>query len=255
MQEKINITDIDKLHITRLKYQTIHFTYDRVKYMIVDDGEEDAHLSLYKRVPDECGKLKNILINGKITLMHAYSFTRDISKHKPKNSTYACLDKEYFIKKLVEVGFACGLYEDSYNDYKQKVDEIEECIKKLQAEKEQLKKKWNATSEHGSKTNNIKHKLKVAACERIKGAKAGEWCEEFKAPYGSKHEKYDGVLTDLYNLKYGTKFIVTNGKYLAQISYDEHGDKTVLTANSEVKLTKEHHSAYTDVYVDFNKLN
>jgi len=248
MLEKINITDIDKLHITRVKFLKIHFTYDGIKYMLIEDGEEDAHISLYKRVYTDDNRLKNVHINGKITLMHTYSFIKDVSKSKPRNTTYACIDKQYFVKKLVELGFAYGIYEESYNEYKQKVDEINELIQKLQDEKNQLKDKWEKTSGHGSKTDSIAHKFKIRACERVKGAKDGDWCKRFKTPYGSTSKEYGGTLTDLFNLPYGTYFHVENGGYDACISYDGCGNKTIITPESEVKLTKENCSAYITLY-------
>ena len=80
--------------------------------------------------------------------------------------------------------------------------------------------------------------------ERVKGAKDGDFCDEYKNYYGKSHPVYGGKLTDLYSLPVGTIIDVTTGDYSAIISVNSHGDKGVETDKGFVKLTKEHHSAY-----------
>lgn len=247
MTEKINITDIDKLKITKVKTYVINFTYDNVKYFIKDDSEEDAHISLYRRVPTGEFTFKNEHINGKITCMSLSQFIKDISKKNPHTLTYSNLDKEHFVKKLVSLGFSSGLFTNEYNQFSDKLKKLEDAKKEIDKQISSLKQEWNMTHNHGSKTCSKQHKLKLCACERVKGSKDGDYSKHFKAHYGSTHSLYGGVLTDLFNLKYGTIIHVENGNYYATIGYNEKGNKTIVTDAGEFELTKDYHSAYITI--------
>lgn len=61
---KLNITDLDKLKITKVKSWVVHFIYDGQKYFLHDDSDEDRCTGLYKK-------------NGKnIELIYKYCFTK-----------------------------------------------------------------------------------------------------------------------------------------------------------------------------------
>lgn len=75
--------------------------------MLLDDSDEDAHLSLYRRKIDN-GKVTVTWLNGKVTFLKVYSIIKDISKRQPTNLVYTNIDREYFVKKLVELGFTKG---------------------------------------------------------------------------------------------------------------------------------------------------
>lgn len=239
--EKIEIKDLTKLKITKLTSWKIYFDYDGVHYMIIDDSDEDSHLSLYKRNISN-GKVRLTLVNERITTAGIWYFIRDISKRHPKSIVYSNIDREYFVKKLLELGFSSGIFEDAYNRNTEQIKTLREQIEQLNRKISGLKDNWNLTSGHGSKCYGINVKCKAA--DRIKPAKDGEWCEQYNDYYGNTHPEYGGILTNLFRLPVGYNFYVTNGCYDATIVVNEHGDKCILAAYTCVKLTKEHHSLY-----------
>lgn len=238
---KIKIDDLSKLKITKVTTWKIYFDYDGVHYMIIDDSDEDSHISFYKRDIDN-GKVRLTLVNQKITCMSVGRFIKDISRKHPKHLVYSNVDREYFVKQLVKIGFSCGMFENEYYNKEKEIQKIRNEISLLSDKIHDIDKEWEKTSGHGSKCYGLK--LKAEKAERIDGAKDGEWCEQYKDYYGNTHPKYGGTLTDLFSLPVGTSFYVCNGCYDAMITVDEHGDKCIVTCCSCVKLTKENHSLY-----------
>lgn len=239
--ERILIKDIDKLRITKVKYWKVHFEYDGTKYVLVDTSDEDRHISLYvRRYNEEKGYYYSEFINGRISL----TTPGDMIKFIGKGEVYSQVDKEHFVKSLVRLEFSAGLFEEDYDNYIDAKAEIEEKIDMLRAEMSKLSADWNSTSGHGSKTRSLERKKKIANAEKIKGAQDGDWCEEYQRPYGSIHNVYGGVLTDLYNLPVGRQFFCTNGQWYGYISYNEKGRKTVITDVGEQELTQDKHSLF-----------
>lgn len=239
--ERILIKDIDKLKITKVRYYKVHFTYDNTKYVLVDTSDEDRHISLYVRKHNkEKGYYYSEFMNGTISSATPV----DTIKFIGKGEVYSQIDKEYFIKKLVELGFSEGLFEKQYSNYLSEREEIISKIEMLRAEMSKLSNDWQKTSGHGSKTRSLERKFKIETAESIKGAKDGEWCEQYQEPYGSIHKDYGGVLTDLYNLPVGKQFFCTNGQWYGYIAYNEKGKKTVVTDVGERELTPENHSLF-----------
>ena len=247
--ERILIKNIDKLKVTKVKYWKVNFEYDGTKYVLVDTSDEDRHISLYvRRYNEEKGYYYSELINGRISL----TTPGDMIKFIGKGEVYSQVDKEHFVKSLVRLEFSEGLFEEEYNKYIDAKAEIEEKIDMLRAEMSKLSADWNSTSGHGSKTTSLANSFKLKNAEKIKGAKDGEWCEEYDRTYGSIHGVYGGVLTDLYNLPVGTFFYCTNGCWYGSISFNEKGRKTVITDKVEVELTPDKHSLYISK-IHFNK--
>lgn len=239
--EKIEIKDLTKLKITRLTYRKAYFDYDKEHYVLIDDSDDENHLSLYKRDIDN-GRVRLTHLIGKITDAGIRYFIRDISKRHPVCTVYSNIDREYFVKKLVELGFSSGIFEDEYKRSTEQMRVYREQIEMLNKKIQGVQDSWNLTSGHGSKCYGIDVKRKAA--DRIKPAKDGEWCEQYNDYYGNTHPKYGGVLTDLFSLPVDCSFYVTNGCYDATITVDEHGDKCIMTDRSCVKLTKSNHSLY-----------
>lgn len=242
--QKIKIEDLTKLKITKVKPWKIMFSYGDTVYMLLDDSDEERHLSLLKQVERDSKKVFSY-INGRVTVYTPMDFIKDISRRKFKNLdtfTYSNLDKEHFVKKLVELGFSSGLHEAEYLRKEAEINKLRLKIKDIESQIADLEANWRKTAGHGSKCYGIEFKKQKA--ERILGAKDGEYCKEYNDYYGNTDPKYGGVLTDLFNLPVGTIFYVCNGCYDAVIGVDKHGDKTVVTDVNEVKLTKEYHSAY-----------
>lgn len=241
---KIKIEDLTKIRITKVKPWKIVFSYDNTVYMLLDDSDEERHLSLLKQIERD-GKKTFSYINGRITIYTPMDFVKDISKRKFKNIdtfTYSNLDREHFVKKLVELGFSSGLYEAEYLRKEAEINKLRLKIKDIEKQIADTEANWRKTSGHGSKC--CSDYFRRQAAERVVGAKDGEYCKEYNDYYGNTDPKYGGVLTDLFSLPVGTCFYVCNGCYDAVIGVSKHGDKTVVTAVNEVELTKEHHSAY-----------
>ena len=243
--DRLNITDLRKLKFKRVCYYKVLFIYDNKEYIMIHDGEDEGHISLFERVKVKENRYVLDSVSGIITCKYPGDFIKDISKKKPKHMVYSNINREWFVKQLIETGLADGIYSEDYNKLKSDVDKINEEIRKLQGQISSLYKNWRTTSNKGSKcySNDIKAKM----AERVVGAKEGDWCDQYQAIYGSTHPEYGGVLVDLYSLPVGTYFWCENGNYPAMISYNSHGDKIIVTDNSEVKLTKEHHSLYISI--------
>ena len=251
---KINITDISKLKITKVKPWKLYFEYDNTEYMLIDDTDEDAHISLYKRHKLPSGNHRVECINGAITCMGIHGFIRDISKKRPEHLVYANIDRNYFVLNLIELGFSTGYLEGRHKKFMARRNNIQEEINKLQLKITKLQdenKKLNKDEEDGlpklgSKTARG-DRIKREMAERVHGKKDGEWCEEYNDYYGNSDRIYGGKLTDLYNLPVGTFIQVANGAWSGIIDYNEHGDKGVNShGGGFIKLTKDHHSLYLE---------
>ena len=112
--EKIKITDLTKLKFTKVTDWKVYFDYEGQRYMIIEDSDEDAHLSLYKRDIDN-GKVTLTWLNGKVTTLRIKSIIKDISKRRTTSIVYTNIDREHFVKKLVELEFSSGIFENEYN--------------------------------------------------------------------------------------------------------------------------------------------
>ena len=121
---KVNITDLDKLKITKVKTWVVYFTYDEQRYFLHDDSDEDRCIGLYKKND------KNIEeIGGAITLSYPCDFIRvkkNIKPPKKWNSTacnivYNQIDKEYFVKKLTRQGIIDSLFQKDIDELNEKI--------------------------------------------------------------------------------------------------------------------------------------
>lgn len=245
--KKINITDLKKLKITKVRPWKIYFKYENKNYMLISENE-DEHISFFEREISN-GKIRLHFINSTNTWGGIQSFIKDISKHAVTNVVYTNIDKEFFVKKLIALDLVCGIYSTEYTNTVNKMQNIQDEIDALQKRINDLKtkskeyhNKYFSTAGHGSKCYGDKFRIQQA--ERIEGAKDGDYCAQYNDFYGNTHPKYGGTLTDLYNLPVSTHFHVANGCYDAIISFDEKGNKCVVTDVSCRELTEECHSLY-----------
>ena len=74
-----------------------------------------------------------------------------MSKTHEGGLTYSNIDREFFVKQLVDFGFACGLFEKEYKYKEKRKADIEKEIVKLREEMNILENNWRTTSGHGSK--------------------------------------------------------------------------------------------------------
>ena len=169
--EKIKIKDLTKLKITKVTSWKVYFDYEEQHYMLIDDSDEDAHLSLYKRDIDN-GKVNLTWMNGKVTTLRIRSIIKDISKRRPTSTVYANIDREHFVKKLLELEFSSGIFEDVYNRNKEQIKVLRKQMAQLNKRVSELQNEWEETSGHGSKCYRIGVKYNVA--NRVTPAKNGE---------------------------------------------------------------------------------
>ena len=155
--DKIHIEDLMLLKITKVTTWKIYFQYSNKSYMLIDDSEEDAHISLYEREISN-NKIRLHFLNGAITLGGTNLFIKDVSKKKAKHLVYSNIDREYFVKKLIHLGFSSGLYEQEYIEMKNRRTGIISKIKELTKESESLSINYYKTSGHGSKSYGDRYK-------------------------------------------------------------------------------------------------
>jgi putative transcriptional regulator len=154
---QLQVKDLKKLKIQRLclDEEKVYFDYDGKHYLLVDDSDEENHISLYERKVDfESDEMKKemkknvnlIYIQGRITNLGLYSFIRDINH--PDEHTFVCdfnVDKEYFVKGLVKHGFSTGLYCNEYKEMNEKIEELQNQISKISQQICDLRKDFDMT--------------------------------------------------------------------------------------------------------------
>lgn len=239
---KPSISDLRKLRIKKVKDYKVLFTYNNKEYLLLSEKDGDSCLMLFERVKVKDNRYVLEHIANAITCLTPSDLIRDISKKKPKNITYCNIDREYFVKTLVECNLVTGKYNDKYREVQNKVDILQEEIRILQKQISSIYMDWRKTSKHGSKCYG--DGIKIQQAERISGASSGEWCEEYNEHYGHVHPIYGGTLTDLFSLPVGTTFYCTNGCWSGIISFNNKGNKTVLNDAGEYELTDSYHSVY-----------
>lgn len=136
----LQIDDLNKLKITKVKRWAIYFTYDNERYLLhgtSDCGE--SGVTLYKRNWNGTKfKLERIASDwGDENVEYEYI------KSIPRNTNtlvYAHIDKEYFVKKLSLDGFVYGIFDKEVENIKLNNENIREQIRKLENEIRQLRR-------------------------------------------------------------------------------------------------------------------
>ena len=123
----LEIKDLSKLKITKVKYWAIYFDYDGEKYLLHGSSVDyEYSITLYKRVPlDNNGKYSLETIYGRFTSTDCID--EFLKQKHPK--CYKHIDKEYFVKKLTYNGYCYGMYDEYVKNLKRKVDAINGEIK------------------------------------------------------------------------------------------------------------------------------
>lgn len=148
-KEKINIEDLSKLKITKIADFRIYFNYDGKHYMLIENRDDDAVISLYEREISDKGFVKTRCMQSEIAYrMDIESFIKDISaKNKSGHIVYANIDKEYFVKQLMKIGYADSLFEEQYKEMIDKMIDKKrktmEKIFKLEQELQSLRRDLN----------------------------------------------------------------------------------------------------------------
>lgn len=125
MNNILNITDLDKLTITKVKSFAIYFTYDNERYMLHEeiDGYY-GYMEICKRILNEHGSVVKVeyldTVSGYRDLEYVHQLIRPV---KLKQSTsilklgiklgnYKLIDKEYFVRQLTKYGYIHSLFEE-----------------------------------------------------------------------------------------------------------------------------------------------
>lgn len=104
---KLIISDLSKLKITKIKSWAIYFTYNNKHYMLKEIGECYYHdFSLYERVIDDNGFIKEVnwLCDGSIESIDECIRYRN-NKHYRICRANKHIDKEYFVEQLYNNGY------------------------------------------------------------------------------------------------------------------------------------------------------
>ena len=112
----LNIDNLDKLKITKIKPWCIYFTYDNKYYMVHEDSEGYyGYINLYERIINENGTVMDTIpLETNVTYYSGISNVSELIKNKYTNTKrcliYKHLDKEYFVKKLTMSGYIKSKY-------------------------------------------------------------------------------------------------------------------------------------------------
>lgn len=126
MNNRLNITDLDKLTITKVKPFVLYFTYDNERYMLHEnsDGGYYGYMDIAKRILNEHGSVIKIeyldTVNGYRNLESIDQVIRPIQLKQStsilklgiKLGNYKLIDKEYFIRQLTKYGYIHSLFEE-----------------------------------------------------------------------------------------------------------------------------------------------
>ena len=102
MQPTLKIEDLNKLKITKIRYDKIYFKYDNVRYFIIahyDCG--DQWYSLYRKQFVDGRWVVELMRTSGWTWADIDSLLDKETKSK-RNYVYSHIDKEYFVNKLKE---------------------------------------------------------------------------------------------------------------------------------------------------------
>lgn len=144
-KEKLNIEDLSKLKITKIADFRVYFDYDGKHYMLIENRDDDAVISLYEREISDKGFVKTRCMQSEIAYrMDIESFIKDISaRNKSGHIVYVNLDKEYFVKQLMKIGYADSLFDEQYKEMCNKKKKTMEKIFKLEQELQSLRRSLN----------------------------------------------------------------------------------------------------------------
>ena len=149
MNNKLEITDLSKLKITKIKeayyIYAIFFTYDSDKYLLHhSDAEYESSTTLYKRVPlNNCGKYDLEIIRniGDVALSSFLRINNKIDNKYIKYSLSNCycqIDKKFFAKRLTYHGLVSGIYDDYIKELWKQKNKIDNEIQSLKTKQREL---------------------------------------------------------------------------------------------------------------------
>ena len=102
----LEITDLSKLRITKVKYYAVYFVYDNRHYLIhtSNDSDSDGVMSLYERFSgnrvNRIASCCDCDMPSKLIRL-SYGKNRGTNNDEP-NINYNQIDKEYFVRRLID---------------------------------------------------------------------------------------------------------------------------------------------------------
>ena len=131
---KLEITDLSKFKITKLKPWAIYFTYDNIKYLLHEYSDDDSNIVLYKRIQlNNSGKYKLEPISYSWSDIPEITYKLKYIRSN-KGRTHNQINIEKLVYTLTEMGLFSGIY---YQEIVKKNDPIyrkKQEIEKLQRE-------------------------------------------------------------------------------------------------------------------------
>ncbi len=140
--EKINITDINLLQITRVRNWSISFDYDNKHYLLHGTSElgEGSWAELFEKTYDENGKYHlNYMGNAHSS---EYVVNDYIPKQKGKTIVYSQIDKEFFAFQLTYRKLATGIMENKVKEIEKKQKRIKNKIESYEKKISELRKEY-----------------------------------------------------------------------------------------------------------------
>ena len=120
----LNITDLNKLTITKVKPYAVYFTYDNEKYMLHENSElYYGYIEICKRILNEHGSVVRVEYLDTVSADYGLESlcqiirpiqlkqTSSIIKLGIKLGNYKLIDKDFFVRKLTNYAYIHSLYE------------------------------------------------------------------------------------------------------------------------------------------------
>ena len=119
----LDIQDLDKLKITKIKNWCVYFEYGIEKYLLHGSSEYGEYgIDLYRRHVDEYGRweLEEMSFMESNATNGCLCFIKDC--RTKKTIVYSHVDKEYFVKKMSWHGLCTCLFDEELKVKKEKIE-------------------------------------------------------------------------------------------------------------------------------------
>lgn len=257
--ERLNIKDLRKLKITKVKPWSVLFTYDDIKYML---RCEDSQTTLYRRehIDDKNGHYKLIALSRYYKNINIRYLCETITKksNENKNIVYGQIKYDKFVARMTELGLIDSYYSKEIQVIKSTINEYKDEINRLNQLINSLKDKTHSIGlDYG-----LSKLLAPSFESRYKSEKHfenGDYYEIYDDVFGGTHKKYGGILTDLRTLDNNTCFTCKNGLWDGIIYINSHGKKCVGVLDSghnsskEIELTDKNCELYIELWEQDNE--
>lgn len=130
----LDIQDLSKLKITKVKDWAVSFKYEDKYYLLHGSCDDYEYgITLYEKINGNNRKLETIkgMLTSSDDVKHRY--IRPINERwKGKSITYSHIDKEYFVKKLAWNGFCTSCFDEDIAERKDAIEYHHQAINSLE---------------------------------------------------------------------------------------------------------------------------